>query len=128
MKYKFHVNKQLLKERDRRSIDRFLKKKKRYEETYVCYIDFSWSEWELNLTAYDEGEVYLALLSIGECGIADFDSIEYLPVNSLSEIEDAIFTHIWGEMKDQINAQDLKKICIEKPEIVLTPSNNKGAK
>lgn len=121
MKYEFHVNKKLLSEKDRKGIDKLIKKKTRTETEYRCYIVFSWSEWELILTKEDEFGIFLTLLSIGEYGISELDSIEDLYVEQdLDEIEEIIFSHIWEQMKDLINSQDLKKICIEEPEIVLT--------
>lgn len=129
MKYEFHVNRKLLSEKDRKGIDKLIKKKTRTETEYRCYIVFSWSEWELILTKDYSQEIWLTLLNIGYNGIADLCSIEEEWVEpDTDEIEEIIFSHIWGEMKDQINVQDLKKICIEEPEIVLTLDDDKEAK
>lgn len=71
----------------------------------------------------------MTLLNIGDDGIADLCSIEDKWVTpSINEVEEIIFSHIWEQMKNQINSQDLKKICIEEPEIVLILDDDKEAK
>lgn len=129
MKYEFHVNKKLLSEKERKSIERLINKKTKTEAEYRCYIDFSWSEWELILTKDHSQEIWLTLLNIGDYGIADLCSIEDMwVIPDIDEIEEIIFSHIWEQMKYQINSQDLKKICIEEPEIVLILDDDKEAK
>lgn len=129
MKYEFHVNKKLLSEKDRKGIDRLIKRKTKTEAEYRCYIDFSWSEWELILTKDCSQEIWLTLLDIGDDGISYLCSIEdKWVIPDIDEVEEIIFSHIWEQMKGQINSQDLKKICIEEPEIVLVLDDDKESK